>query len=88
MATAKLRAVGGSTVVAIPPALLAELGLSAKSSVEMRVEKGSLVIEPSPRKRPRYTLEELMAGCDLTQPFSEEEREWESMVPVGNERIP
>ena len=88
MATAKLRAVGGSTVVAIPPALLAELGLGAKSSVEMRGEKGSLVIEPSPRKRPRYTLEELLAQCDPAQPVSDDEREWESMVPVGNERNP
>ena len=37
------------------------------------------------RRKPRYTLAELMAQCDWSQPWSEEERLWLDMPPVGLE---
>lgn len=87
MPVAKLRAVGGSTLVAIPPALLRELGLGPKAEVEIRVEDGQLVIVPL--KRPRYTLDELMARCDLAKPIrmSREEQDWQTAPRVGREEI-
>jgi antitoxin ChpS len=69
--TATLRPVGGSTVVAIPPALLVQLGLSARSVVTLRVENGALVIEPA---RARPTLDDLLAQCDLSAPFNTDEQ--------------
>lgn len=80
----KLRAVGGSTVVAIPPALLTQLGLRPKDAVAMRVEDGRLIVEPA---RQRLTLEQRIAMCDLTVPFTEEERAWIDAPAVGRERV-
>lgn len=59
MNTATLRAVGGSVSINLPPALLRTLGLRAGSQVAVAVEGGRLVLSP---KRPRYTLDELLAG--------------------------
>ena len=84
MTTAKLRTVGGSTVVAIPPGLLEELGLSANDQVEIRLEGGSLVIRSA---RCRYTLDQLMDQCDLTKPASKAQRDWQSAPPVGEEEL-
>jgi antitoxin ChpS len=84
MTTATLRPVGGSTVVAIPPVLLAQLGLGPRSVVSLRVHNGALVIEPA-RQRP--TLDELMAQCDPSRPMSDDERGWLNERPVGCEEI-
>lgn len=84
MALAKLRAVGGSVVVAIPPSLLDSLHLQAGSEVNIETENKRLVIEP--RKR-RYTLSELLDQCDMNLPVSEEEIAWMSMPSVGDEDI-
>ena len=84
MTTATLRHVGGSTVVAIPPALLAQLGLGARSVVSLRVENGALVIEAA-RQRP--TLDELLAQCDPSGPMSADEQAWLNELPVGREEI-
>jgi antitoxin ChpS len=85
MAIAKLRAVGGSTVVAIPPALLQELGLGPQANVELHAENGSLVIRPVARRR--YTLDELMSQCDLSEPMTKAERDWQSAPAAGNEEL-
>ena len=82
---ATLRALGGSTVVVIPPAFLCQLGLAAKSTVDVEIRDGQLIIAPA--KRPHYTLEGLMAQCDLTQPETAAEREWLDAPAVGNEAI-
>ena len=42
-----------------------------------------LVVDPKPR--PRYTLAELLAGSDYSQPQSVEDREWVDAPPVGGE---
>lgn len=85
MHTTSLRKVGGSIMMAIPPALLDLLGLGAGATVEVSVDDGRLVVEP--RKRPHYTLEELLAQCDPSAEPSPEEREWLDAKPVGNELI-
>jgi antitoxin ChpS len=81
---AKLRKVGGSVMLAVPPAVLNELGVGAESIVDLAVKKGKLVVEPKRRKR--YTLDELLAQCDPKAP-SERDEEWLSSPPVGRELI-
>ena len=49
------------------------------------VEDGKLVAVP--RKRPKYTLDELLAQCDPDAPITEEERMWMDLPPVGREII-
>ena len=36
-------------------------------------------------RRPKYTLEELLADCNPDAPMSEEERAWHNAPPVGRE---
>jgi antitoxin ChpS len=85
MHTTSLRKVGGSIMMAIPPALLDLLQLRAGATVDVSVDHGRLVVEPRPR--PRYTLDELLAQCDPSIEPSEEDRRWTSSPPVGGELI-
>ena len=80
-----LRQVGGSVMLAVPPALLDTLRLRPGAKVGIAVESGRLIVEP--QKRPRYTLEELLARCNPKAKLSREEREWLDNKPVGGELI-
>lgn len=80
-----LRKVGGSVMLAVPPAFLDQLHLQVGATVGLAVADGRLVVDPRPR--PRYTLAELLAASDYSQPQPEEEREWIDAPAVGGELI-
>ena len=79
MHTTNLRKVGGSIMLAVPPALLDVLQLSAGATVGLTVDNGRLVVES--KVRPRYTMAELLAASDYSQPQPPEEREWVDAPP-------
>ncbi len=83
MHTTNLRKVGGSIMLAVPPAFLEQLHLQAGATVGLVVDDGRLVVNPSPR--PRYTLSELLAASDYSQPQPADEREWVDAPAVGRE---
>ncbi|EAO4574279.1 antitoxin [Salmonella enterica] len=83
MYTTRLKKVGGSVMLAVPPAVLKTLALSTDSEVGMTIDNGCLIIEP--RKRPCYLLEELLAQCDPNAEISEGDREWIDAPAVGRE---
>jgi antitoxin ChpS len=85
MHTTSLRKVGGSIMLAVPPALLDLLRLRPGVKVGVTVENGRLVVEP--RQRPRYTLDELLAQCDPKAPRGKKDREWLRGKPAGGELI-
>jgi antitoxin ChpS len=85
MHTTSLRKVGGSVMVALPPALLDLLHLRAGAMVGMDVKNGRLVIEPRPR--PRYSLEELLAQAESATGPGEEDKAWLDAPPAGNELL-
>ena len=85
MHTTNLRKVGGSVMLAVPPAILELLELQAGSSVGLAVADGRLVIEPI--RPPRYTLDELLAQCDASAAVSDEDRQWLDGRPTGNELL-
>jgi antitoxin ChpS len=85
MHTTNLRKVGGSVMLAVPPALLDILNLQPGAKVGIAVESGRLVVEPQPRHR--YTLKELLAQCNPKAPRAKAEREWLDSKPVGGEII-
>jgi len=85
MHTTNLRKVGGSVMLAVPPALLDILRLRPGARVGIAVESGRLVV--APQNRPRYTLDELLAKCDVKAARSKEEREWLEATPVGRELL-
>lgn len=85
MHTTNLRKVGGSVMLAVPPAILELLHLRVGTTVGVAVEGGRLVVEPNPRQR--YTLDELLAQCDASAEISPQEREWLDATPVGGELL-
>ncbi len=72
-------------MLAVPPAILDLLHLQAGATVGIEVDNGRLVIEPAPRLR--YTLDDLLAQCDVTQELSQQDQEWLDAKPVGNELL-
>lgn len=80
-----LRKVGGSVMLAVPPALLDLLHLKAGASVGVIVDGGRLIVEASPR--PRYSLAELLAVSDYLEQPSPEDREWLDAPAVGKELL-
>lgn len=85
MYTAYLRKVGGSIMLAVPPAVLEMLDLKAGEIVGVVVDSNRLIIEPKPRLR--YTLDELLSQCDASKPLSTEDRKWLDTGPVGRELL-
>jgi antitoxin ChpS len=73
MHTTNLRKVGGSVMLAVPPAILDLLHLRAGATVGMAVDGGRLIVEP--QARPHCTLAELLAASDYSQPQTSEDRE-------------
>ena len=87
MHTTSLRKVGGSIMLAVPPALLDVLHLAPGAKVGLTVDNGRLVVEP--KARPRYTMAELLAEAEAagTYPLPAEQREWIDAPAVGKELI-
>lgn len=86
MVQATLRKVGGSVMVALPPAFLEQLRLGADASVGLTLEDGRIVLRPA-AARPRYVLAELLDQCDPDAPTSDEDRAWTSDEAVGDESL-
>lgn len=85
MHTTNLRKVGGSVMMAVPPALLDMLHIGAGAKVGLAVDNGRLVVDPQPR--PRYTLDELLAQCDASTEATAEDRAWLDDKPMGDELL-
>ena len=85
MRSTSLRRVGGSVMLAVPPAFLDLLNLGAGAKVDIGVEDGRLIV--APRTRPSYTLGELLAQCDEAAPAEDGDRAWLDARPVGNELL-
>jgi antitoxin ChpS len=85
MHATNLRKVGGSVMLAVPPAILDMLHLRAGSAVGLVVDGGRLIVEPQPR--PHYTLDELLAQCDPSAELTQEDREWLEAKPIGSELV-
>jgi antitoxin ChpS len=79
---AKLRKVGGSVMLAVPPPILDLLRLRAGATVGVDVDRGRLVVEP---QRLRYTLDELLAQCRGSARRTAKDRQWLDAKPTGGE---
>lgn len=85
MFTTKLRKVGGSVMLAIPPAVLDMLQLRPGAAVGLSVDAGHLLVDP--QVRPHYTLDELLAQCDTSADRTGEDRTWLDGEAVGGELL-
>jgi antitoxin ChpS len=84
---ARLRKVGGSVMVAIPPAVLEELKLRPDSDVAVSVKGGRLVIDPKAKPRPRYTLDQLIKEGRNAKNLKFKDKAWLNMPRAGREII-
>ena len=85
MRMTNLRKVGGSVMLAIPPALLDILHLKAGASVGVDIDGGRLTVEAAPKRR--YTMAELLAASDYSSGPTPEDREWAEAPAVGKELL-
>ena len=72
-----------SELLAGPPAFLEQLQLQASASVGLQVKQGCLVVTPT--LRPHYTMAELLAASDYSNPQAQAAREWLDAPSVGSE---
>ena len=84
MNTARLRKVGGSVMLAVPPAMLDQLGMSADKVVGLEVVDGALVVSPVRRK---YRLDELLDESEPVGALTDEDRLFLDSEPVGREEV-
>jgi antitoxin ChpS len=85
MYTTTLRKIGSSIMLVIPPRLLTALHLRPGVKVGLVVQNGRLIMEAG--RRPRYTLDELLAQCNRKASRRKEDRQWVADKPVGRELI-
>lgn len=83
MTSAKLRKVGGSAMLAIPPELLETMQTPIGTVFELTADNGALVARPA---RPKYSLKQLLdeekaAGIDPLAAATD----WTEAEPEGRE---
>jgi antitoxin ChpS len=72
-------------MLAIPKPMLDALDLAPNASVGLSIEAGRLVVDP--KKRRRYSLDELLAQCKPSTRRSRNDRDWLQDPPAGRELI-
>ena len=81
----KLRAVGGSVMLAIPKPVLALVKLKEGSAVGIEIENGRIILVPAASGR--VGLAARLAMCDAAARVSKDERDWLNMRSTGKEKI-
>nr|VFK06708.1 MAG: antitoxin ChpS [Candidatus Kentron sp. LPFa] len=87
MYTTNLRRIDGSVIVAVSPPMLDQLHLRVGAKIGLSVDNGHLVLDPRPRSRLRYSLDELLAECDPSAEPVGEDRYWLDSGPAGSELL-
>ncbi|EGJ7722281.1 type II toxin-antitoxin system ChpS family antitoxin [Escherichia coli] len=73
---------GNSSGMVIPNVVMKELNLRPGQSVEAQVSKNQLILTPISR---RYSLDELLAQCDMNATELSEQDVWGKSTPAGDE---
>ena len=81
----RLRKVGGSVMLSIPKPMLDALDLGPDAAVGLSIKAGRLVVDP--KRRRRYSLDELLAQCKPSARRARQDRDWLAGKPVGRELI-
>ena len=81
----RLRKVGGSVMLSIPKPMLDALDLGPDAAVGLSIKAGRLVVDP--KRRRRYSLDELLAQCKPSARRSREDRDWVAGKPAGRELV-
>ena len=73
---------GNSSGMVIPNVVMKELNLQPGQSVEAQVSNNQLILTPISR---RYSLDELLAQCDMNATELSEQDVWGKSTPAGDE---
>ncbi len=73
---------GKSAGMVIPNIVMKELNLQPGQSVEAQVSNNQLILTPISR---RYSLDELLAQCDMNAAELSEQDVWGKSTPAGDE---
>lgn len=91
VASTRLKKAGGSLVATVPAAARHMLHLTEGQELAVKVEGSKLTMEPMPKatpqrvRRPRYTLDELVAGMEPAAAMSDDEKAWNDAPAAGRE---
>nr|WP_314382800.1 AbrB/MazE/SpoVT family DNA-binding domain-containing protein [uncultured Cardiobacterium sp.] len=85
MPTVAIRKSGNANIVALPKALLEQLGVGIGDRLDVVLQDDRIVLSPAKSQRP--TLEELFAGVTPEMFQTEEDIEWLEMPSVGKELL-
>ena len=72
-------------MLAIPKPMLDALDLAPDASVGLSIKAGKLVVDP--KKRRRYSLDELLARCRPSARHTRADRDWLASPPAGRELV-
>ena len=87
LGSAVLKKSGGSLVMTVPASVRDALHLTEGTRMSISLSGEQLVLEAVKTAKPKYTLEELLARCDLEAPRSDEERAWLEAPRAGRELL-
>ena len=73
---------GNSSGMVIPNVVMKELNLRPGQSVEAQVSNNQLILTPISR---RYSLDELLAQCDMNATELSEQDVWGKSTPAGDD---
>lgn len=91
LAKTRLKKAGGSLVMTVPASARNLLNLAEGQEMAVSVEGTRVIAEPVSSakpmrvRRPKYTLDELVAGMNPDAPLTDEERAWMDEPPMGRE---
>jgi antitoxin ChpS len=85
MQTVRLRKVGGSIMLAVPPTILAQLDVSLGADMNVSIENGVMIAKPTLTKK--YDLDQLLAEHEEFLKTVERDDEWLDSPPRGRELI-
>lgn len=81
------RRFGSSLGLTIPRALRDDMGFYEGQTVLLQNKAGKLVMTPQAAPKKKYTLNELIAQCDLSAPMPQDLLDWQNMPPAGQELL-
>lgn len=88
---ARVKKAGGSLITTIPVAARNLAHIEDGQELAFSVEGRKIIMEPVEAKtrlgvrRPRYTLDQLLAGSNPDAPMSDDEKAWHDAPPAGRE---
>ena len=81
-----IRKIGNSAGTILPSVILKKLHLSEGDAIEISENGNQILITPK-QDKPKYTLKELLAQCNLKAPIPEVVKEWDEMSSTGLESL-